>query len=315
MPRRSSRLISMGHYNSEGRPVISDKETLYRVFKWRRIGHSSPPIRKETVIIRNSDSININNNKSRVRIMSGLKIFGYLILLSLYFGFLGNTFLDSGLSESPCTSMFVEPDSTARYEELEKQLEEIQDKLRMLRNNINHLIADNLPNFALDSLGARVLSNLSSETYQVQEAGLSFFGIPIQCPPENPRTVIKGDSHLVPGRCWAFSGRRGHLVIALSHPATLSYVTLGHISKSQSPTGSIASAPKEFSVYGMETLDDEGMQLGTFLYDQDGERLQTFKLLEHKMGVYKYVKLQVQSNWGHPEYSCLYSFGVHGSHA
>ncbi|XP_053182972.1 SUN domain-containing protein 2-like [Scomber japonicus] len=203
-------------------------------------------------------------------------------------------------------------DFTAGFEELVKQTKELQDKLRRIRLELNQLIEDSLPNYALDSLGARVLSHISSETYQVQEAGLTLLGIPIWRPPENPRTVIKGDSHLVPGRCWAFSGRNGHLVIALSHPATLSYVTLGHISKSQSPTGSIASAPKEFSVYGMETLNDEGTLLGTFFYDQDGEQLQTFGLLEHETSVYKYVKLQVQSNWGHPEYSCLYSFRVHG---
>lgn len=29
---------------------------------------------------------------------------------------------------------------------------------------------------------------------------------------------------------------------------------------------------------GMKTLDDEGTQLGTFLYDQDGDPVQTFKL-------------------------------------
>ncbi|CAK6960623.1 SUN domain-containing protein 2-like [Scomber scombrus] len=297
MRRRSARLVSMGHYDCAGQPVISYKETLYRVFIRRRIRPNSP-ITTETIIITNSDSdgisisitnstINKNNNKSRVCIMSGPKMFGYLILISLYFGFLSSTFLDSRLSESPCTSMFEDPDFTVGFEELVKQTKELQDKLRRIRMELNQLIEDSLPNFALDSLGARVLSHLSSETYQ-------------------------GDSHLVPGRCWAFSGRHGHLVIALSHPATLSYVTLGHISKSQSPTGSITSAPKEFSVYGMETLNDEGMLLGTFFYDQDGEQLQTFRLLEHEICVYKFVKLHVQSNWDHPEYSCLYSFRVHG---
>lgn len=95
-------------------------------------------------------------------------------------------------------------------------------------------------------------------------------------------------------------------------------MTLGHISKDLSQTGSISSAPKTFSVHvshkfnvvtlqtscvplsftvhihieqqgvqldvslsllqGMETLHDEGALLGTFLYDQDGDPAQTFKL-------------------------------------
>lgn len=56
-------------------------------------------------------------------------------------------------------------------------------------------------------------------------------------------------SPLVPGDCWAFAGHHGQLVIALSHQVKLSHVTLGHISKSVSPTGTISSAPKEFSIY------------------------------------------------------------------
>lgn len=112
----------------------------------------------------------------------------------------------------------------------------------------------------------------------------------------------------------------------------------------------------------MQTLDDEGTKLGTFLYDEDGDQVQTFKLSvsitpydethahdsflfhpqliqyivrvivpvlflsfdqltlcsilvsqDNKQGVFNYVKLQVESNWGHPDYTCLYNFRVHGN--
>ncbi|KAM7420719.1 hypothetical protein PAMA_015106 [Pampus argenteus] len=182
----------------------------------------------------------------------------------------------------------------------------------MLKKKMNYLLApaDTLPNFALESLGAKVIVRLSSATYST--SSLTCFGIPSLCPPVKQKTVIQGQSQLFPGKCWAFAGGQGHIVIALSHPTTINHVTLGHISKSLSPTGSISSAPKEFSVRGIETLDDEGTQLGTFIYDQDGDQLQTFKLPEHKEGVYNFIKLQVHNNWGHPEYTCLYSFRVHG---
>lgn len=54
---------------------------------------------------------------------------------------------------------------------------------------------------------------------------------------------------LHPGNCWCFSGGQGHLVVSLAQPAAISHVTLGHISKSQSPTGNTSSAPRKFSVY------------------------------------------------------------------
>lgn len=58
---------------------------------------------------------------------------------------------------------------------------------------------------------------------------------------------------LHPGNCWCFSGGEGHLVISLAQPAAVSHVTLGHISKSQSPTGNTSSAPRKFSVYVRKT--------------------------------------------------------------
>lgn len=65
----------------------------------------------------------------------------------------------------------------------------------------------------------------------------------------SPARLRQAHSPLVPGDCWAFAGQHGQLVIALSHQIKLSHVTLGHISKSVSPTGTISSAPKEFSIF------------------------------------------------------------------
>lgn len=54
---------------------------------------------------------------------------------------------------------------------------------------------------------------------------------------------------VLPGRCWAFHGVQGTLVISLSHPIRISHVTLDHLPRSNSPTGDINSAPKDFEVY------------------------------------------------------------------
>lgn len=40
-----------------------------------------------------------------------------------------------------------------------------------------------------------------------------------------------------------------------------------------------------------------------------------FSLQNELSGFISYVKLQVLSNWGHPEYTCLYQFRLHGDPA
>lgn len=95
--------------------------------------------------------------------------------------------------------------------------------------------------------------------------------------------------------------------MSLFGPASITNVTLGHITKSQSPTGEISSAPREFSVYvsrmfsfilcvlhtclsqkrsqslfpfqGLRTATETGTYLGTLVYNQDGAAFQTFELL------------------------------------
>ncbi|XP_033959218.1 SUN domain-containing protein 3 isoform X2 [Pseudochaenichthys georgianus] len=195
----------------------------------------------------------------------------------------------------------------------ESQVNTLREEILRLNKVLNSLqpVADTMPNFALESQEARVLLDRSSQTYSKKGGCAYLFGIFCKRP-VHPRTVLQGGSPRAVGRCWPFEGGQGHLFIALSHPAYISHVTLGHISKNLSPTGTIPSAPKTFSVYGMTTLDDKETYLGTSLFDQDGDATQTFELPDHGTGVFKYVKLQVESNWGHPDYTCLYNFRVHG---
>ncbi|NP_001354622.1 SUN domain-containing protein 1 isoform ddd [Homo sapiens] len=135
--------------------------------------------------------------------------------------------------------------------------------------------------FALESGGGSILSTRCSETYETKTALMSLFGIPLWYFSQSPRVVIQPD--IYPGNCWAFKGSQGYLVVRLSmmiHPAAF---TLEHIPKTLSPTGNISSAPKDFAVY--KRPDDTAFQI---------------------------VELRIFSNWGHPEYTCLYRFRVHG---
>ncbi|XP_077354353.1 uncharacterized protein LOC144002745 isoform X2 [Festucalex cinctus] len=172
--------------------------------------------------------------------------------------------------------------------------------------------ANKMSNFALESQGARVISNRCSETYGTVPPCLTLFGFTLWCPKESPRTVIRADTMLLPDNCWSFRGAQGSLAVALSHPIRITHVTLDHVPRQITPTGRIDSAPKDFEVYGLKDEVEEGTLLGTFTYDKDGEPTQTFELPPSDV-IYHMVELRVLSNWGHMEVTCIYRFRVHGT--
>ncbi|XP_028327105.1 SUN domain-containing protein 3-like isoform X2 [Gouania willdenowi] len=165
--------------------------------------------------------------------------------------------------------------------------------------------------FALESQGGSVISTRCSETYRSRSACVTFYGFPLWYQSESPRRVIQGDPVLLPGKCWAFPGEQGTLFISLSHPVSITHVTLDHLPRYKAPLGSINSAPKDFEVFGMNNENEAGTLLGKFTYDQDGEPIQTFKL-PSQSAIHHFVELRVLTNWGQNEYTCLYRFRVHG---
>ncbi|XP_054997111.1 SUN domain-containing protein 2 [Sorex araneus] len=165
--------------------------------------------------------------------------------------------------------------------------------------------------YALESGGASVVSTRCSETYETKTALLSLFGIPLWYHSQSPRVILQPDVH--PGNCWAFQGPQGFAVVRLSARVRPTAVTLEHVPKSLSPNRTISSAPRDFAVLGFdEDLQQEGTLLGQFTYDQDGEPIQTFYFQDPKMASYQVVELRILTNWGHPEYTCIYRFRVHG---
>ncbi|XP_004414509.1 PREDICTED: SUN domain-containing protein 1 [Odobenus rosmarus divergens] len=185
---------------------------------------------------------------------------------------------------------------------------------RVIVNNALKLYSQDktgMVDFALESGGGSILSTRCSETYETKTALISLFGIPLWYFSQSPRVVIQPDIH--PGNCWAFRGSQGYLVVRLSMKIHPTAFTLEHIPKTLSPTGNITSAPKDFAVYGLENeYQEEGQLLGQFIYDQEGESLQMFHVLKKPDGTFQIVELRILSNWGHPEYTCLYRFRVHG---
>ncbi|XP_040445587.1 SUN domain-containing protein 1 isoform X8 [Falco naumanni] len=168
--------------------------------------------------------------------------------------------------------------------------------------------------FALESGGGSIVSTRCSETYETKTALFSLFGIPLWYMSQSPRVVIQPDIH--PGNCWAFRGSPGYLVVKLSMKIYPTAFTVEHIPKTLSPTGNITSAPKNFSVYGLDDeYQEDGTLLGQYVYDQEGEPLQMFPVMEKSEKTFQIVELRIFSNWGHEKYTCLYRFRVHGKPA
>ncbi|XP_074491168.1 SUN domain-containing protein 1-like [Sebastes fasciatus] len=320
MLRRSSRLDVAGYYNLRGEPVNSYKETCRRP---KKFAPDSPrDTTKKTVrFVPEANEASGANRATRASWNIVIRWLFYMLPVCLgivNFSLalcMNGTSLDSGPLASPVPPTKLDTTVLSRTEVLVQQVRMLQDELLKLKRIKKLPPGGTMSNVALESHGARVLAQLSSKTYQRTKPSLFIriwkFLMPFWRPAADPSIVTQGGPITV-RRCWPFHGERGHLVIALSQKVTISHVTLGHISKTVSPTGNISSAPKMFAVYGMKTKEDEGTLLGNFLYDQNGESVQDFKLSDQEEGVFSHVKLKVESNWGNPDYTCVYNFRVLG---
>ena len=165
--------------------------------------------------------------------------------------------------------------------------------------------------YALETTGGSVVSTRCTETYIQKTAMYSIFGIPIWYPSNNPRTIIQPG--VQPGECWAFKGSSGFVVIQLSERIVPTRFSMEHISKSMSPSGKVDSAPKEFVVYGLRfEKDTDPVKLGKYSYSQDQDPLQFYEVMYPSKETYPYIELDIISNHGNLNYTCLYRFRVHG---
>ncbi|XP_077476475.1 SUN domain-containing protein 3-like isoform X2 [Stigmatopora argus] len=193
----------------------------------------------------------------------------------------------------------------SKFNELKARLNSYEE---LIRKDEKEPMWANVPNYALESAGASVLCSASSPPHKIKPGFFGYF----RRGAVRSRVVIEGKSELQPGNCWAFGGARGNLTVALSHPVVVTSVTLGHVAKSISPTGDIPHAPKEFSIYGLTSANSPAIKLGNFKYNRNGLSFQNFRVSDKGSPVSTHVTLRVESNWGDPTYTCLYSFKVHG---
>ncbi|CAI5675394.1 unnamed protein product [Oreochromis niloticus] len=215
-------------------------------------------------------------------------------------------------AESRAKSIVQTVTGTVRHASAAEGLTEEQVKL-IVQNALKLYSQDRTGqvDYALESGGGSILSTRCSETYETKTALMSLFGLPLWYFSQSPRVVIQPDVY--PGNCWAFKGSQGYLVIRLSLRILPTSFAVEHIPKTLSPTGNITSAPRNFTVFGLDDEhQEEGKLLGNYIYQDDGESLQIFPVMEENDKTFQIIEVRVLSNWGHPEYTCLYRFRVHG---
>lgn len=189
----------------------------------------------------------------------------------------------------------------------------VEDVLKLVRTELGIYDADKTGkvDYALESAGGSVISIRCSQTYQMQTAQTSVFGIALWYTYNSPRVIIQPSVH--PGECWAFTGSQGYAVVQLARRIFITEVSIEHIPRSLSPSGRIDSAPKDFGIWGLESETDlVGVPLGNFTYDDMGTPIQTFSIEGVSSVSFRFVELKVNSNYGQESYTCLYRFRVHG---
>uniref|UniRef100_A0A8B9G502 SUN domain-containing protein n=1 Tax=Amazona collaria TaxID=241587 RepID=A0A8B9G502_9PSIT len=100
--------------------------------------------------------------------------------------------------------------------------------------------------WALKTSGATIDMQRTSKTYNCKENWvcrvLEFF-----CTPKPPDTILQPD--VSPGNCWPLQGQQGQVVIRLPARVHLTAVSVQHISKEVSPSGTVISAPRDIAVF------------------------------------------------------------------
>lgn len=193
------------------------------------------------------------------------------------------------------------------------QAEELE---ALVRQVMNEYAADETgeADYALEANGGKIVDTRCTEyTDEPRQNVVKFLGIPIVHMSKQPNIMIKAGR--MPGQCFPFKGDQGSVIIKLAVPVRPTEFAVEHLSKSISIVGHINSAPNNFTVYALKDKNDrEGLVLGRYSYDaENGPSLQRFKPQLQNVPLVEYVEVRVTSNWGNPNYTCLYRFRVHGS--
>ncbi|KJE90033.1 hypothetical protein CAOG_01413 [Capsaspora owczarzaki ATCC 30864] len=185
-----------------------------------------------------------------------------------------------------------------------------EDVRALIREAIALYDADKIGvvDFALASAGGSVVESCTSASFSVPR--LALFGMPVMMQSTSPLLALQRDNSV--GNCWAMSGQSGQLTVRLARSISITGFSVEHVAKSIS-LNTMKSAPRAFRVVALNAAcDTEGTLLGQYSYDIDGTPLQQFAVQSKPSRSFEYVRLEIASNYGEEDYTCLYRFRVHG---
>ncbi|XP_021562833.1 sperm-associated antigen 4 protein [Carlito syrichta] len=250
-------------------------------------------------------------------------------LLSLFLAalWLGILYLVSPSEDEP-TEMLTLSEYRERVHAQGQQLQQLQAELSQLRKEVcgvrtanservAKLVFQRLnedfvqkPDYALSSVGASI--DLEKTSHDYEDTNIAYFWNRFSFwNYARPPTVIL-EPDVFPGNCWAFQGNQGQVVIRLPGRVQLSDITLQHPPPSVAHSGGANSAPRDFSVFGLQVDDETEVFLGRFAFDLEKPEIQTFHLQNDPPAAFPKVKIKILSNWGHPHFTCLYRVRAHG---
>jgi hypothetical protein len=192
--------------------------------------------------------------------------------------------------------------------------------------------------YASISAGGRIIKTLTSDTYMPSRLSSlrNPFAIFSQVSRENskhsPAVILADDiDGMEPGECWALRGDFGQIGIQFAHAIHLSSLVVGHAN-----VASTASALKKLVIWGLksantdsglcDTSGDEDIPTPDFGPGYCGIRLlsgihnpltlsvyQNFTISAYDDHYFDRIIVQVLSNWGQKDFTCIYRIQVYGN--
>ncbi|KAI8121541.1 SUN domain-containing protein 3 [Lucilia cuprina] len=156
---------------------------------------------------------------------------------------------------------------------------------------------DDRVNYAAHELGARIL-NVKAEPICSGNILKTWLGMEFNTNP--PINMLL--STMEPGSCFGFRSNKAQVTLKLAREILIDQFLIQHITKKQSPSEDISSAPKDFQVFGLENNADD-FHLGSFKFD-NSKAAQYFDIRTNKR--FQNLRIQFDSNQGNPNYTCVY---------
>ncbi|KAJ3899553.1 hypothetical protein F5879DRAFT_810736 [Lentinula edodes] len=206
------------------------------------------------------------------------------------------------------------------------------------------MISESGLDYALALRGGAVVVELTSETMGIAplsgwERWLSYVSIYPDSDRAPPLAVLEQDIHV--GYCWAFSGRHGHIALALLQAIIVTDFTIFYPSSAELTSNELQQVPKAIQLWALvadeflsDSLqstvvhwsnfskknrkpsplrDDQSFELlANISYSLDQGIKQTFSVdMQAVATATTIVVVQVLDNWG-SDVTCLYRIAVHG---